>query len=118
MEAIIKIQDLKNQFAQKTGYEDWYDYLSYCKSNGFDESEIGYNDLIKFCCKHYVQEALKQASEKAKWDCNTRQSHFGDMNRGNYDFADTGGDGDIYQVHEIFVDKKSILNAYSLENIK
>ena len=42
MEAITKIQDLKNQFAQKTGYEDWYDYLSYCKSNGFDECSIDF----------------------------------------------------------------------------
>ena len=84
-------------------------------------SSVALKDLTNFAvefAKLHVQQALKQASEKAKWDCNTRQSHFGDMNRGNYDFADTGGDGDIYQVHEIFVDKKSILNAYSLENIK
>lgn len=28
------------------GVDDWCSYISWCKSNGFDESEIGYNDLI------------------------------------------------------------------------
>ena len=28
------------------GVDDWSSYISWCKSNAFDEGEIGYDDLI------------------------------------------------------------------------
>ena len=59
----MTIKQLKDKYVVEKGYENWYDYLDYCNSNGFDESEIGYNDLIIFCTKYHVQEALKQALE-------------------------------------------------------
>jgi len=34
---------------------DWYEYICWCKSNGFDESEIGYDDLMI----EYVQYRLQ-----------------------------------------------------------
>lgn len=67
--------------------------------------------------KLHVEAALKEANEKAKWDCETKETYFGDTNRGDYDFMDTGGDGDPYQVHFISVNKDSILNAYPLRKI-
>jgi len=75
------------------------------------------NKIIEFT-KLHVQAALKEASEKANWNCETKDSYFGDTNRGNYDFFDSDGDGDIYQVHFISVNKDSVLTAYPLENIK
>jgi hypothetical protein len=33
------IKQLKDKYAIENGYENWQDYLSFCKSNGFDESE-------------------------------------------------------------------------------
>jgi len=72
---------------------------------------------IRFA-KMHVEAALKAASEKAKWDCESKESYFGDMNRGDYDFCDTDGDGDITQVHVISVNKQSILTAYPLDLIK
>ncbi len=58
---IMTIKELKNKYAQENGYENWYDYLNHCKSHGFDESEIGYDDLIKFCCKYHVEQSQKRA---------------------------------------------------------
>jgi hypothetical protein len=64
----MTIKELKNKYAIKEGYENWYDYLDYCKSNGFNESEIGYDGLIEFCVKYYVTEALQAASEQVEFD--------------------------------------------------
>ena len=104
----MTIKQLKDKYAVEKGYENWYDYLDYCNSNGFDESEIGYNDLIIFCTKYHVQKALKQASEKAfveYIDLNTDEI---------FDYTDVITDDNV----GANVNKESILNAYSLENIK
>lgn len=71
-------------------------------------------DFAKLC----VKAALELASEKATWKCDTKDTCFGDENRGNYDFESTGGDGDVYEVHFISVNKESILNACNLDDIK
>jgi len=64
----MTIEELKNKYVINKGYEGWYDYLNHCKSHGFDESEIGYDDLIEFCVKYYVTEALQAASEQVEFD--------------------------------------------------
>lgn len=43
------LRKFKDDYAVKmeiTDVNDWYSYVQWCKSNGFDESEIGYDDLI------------------------------------------------------------------------
>ena len=45
----ISLKDFKDKYALNMsidGVYDWYSYIIWCKSNGFDESEIGYDDLI------------------------------------------------------------------------
>lgn len=79
-----------------------------------EKTEQAIRELIEY----HVTEALKAASENAKWSCETRDTFFGDLNRGDYDFESTGGDGDIYEVHSISVNKESILNSYPLTNIE
>lgn len=73
---------------------------------------------MKEFAKMHVKAALEDASKKATWDSNTRETFFGDKNRGDYDFYDADRDGDLYQVHNISVNKESILNAYPETNIK
>ena len=58
--------------------------------------------MIEFA-KLHVEEALKEASEKAVTD---------------YEYAGETGEFDDISVYDYFVDKKSILNAYPLENVK
>ena len=58
--------------------------------------------MIEFA-KIHVEAALKKASEKAVTD---------------YEYAGETGEFDDISVYDYFVDKKSILNAYSLENVK
>lgn len=41
-----ELRDFKDKWAYEKGYEDWYDYMDYCNSNGFDWSEIGFDDLM------------------------------------------------------------------------
>jgi LPS sulfotransferase NodH len=41
-----EIREFKDKWAQDKGYENWYDYKDYCESNGYDESEIGYDRLM------------------------------------------------------------------------
>ena len=60
------------------------------------------NTAIEFA-KIHVEAALKKASEKAVTD---------------YEYAGETGEFDDISVYDYFVDKKSILNAYPLENIK
>ena len=43
------LRKFKDDYAIKmeiSNVNDWYSYIRWCKSNGFDESEIGYDDLI------------------------------------------------------------------------
>ena len=58
--------------------------------------------MIHFAREH-VEAALKEASEKAVTD---------------YEYAGETGEFDDISVYDYFVDKKSILNAYPLENVK
>ena len=58
--------------------------------------------MIEFA-KLHVEASLKKASEKAVTD---------------YEYAGETGEFDDISVYDYFVDKKSILNAYSLENVK
>lgn len=83
------------------------------------DGEMKYNktDMIEFA-KLHVEAALKAASEKAFWDKETRETWFGDMNRDDCDFQSTDGDGVPYELHKVVINKDSILNSYSLENIK
>ena len=60
------------------------------------------NYLIQFA-KLHVEAALLEASEKAVTD---------------YEYAGETGEFDDISVYDYFVDKKSILNAYPLENVK
>jgi hypothetical protein len=43
------LREFKNNWAKNKeipNVYDWIDYINWCKSNGFDESEIGYDDLM------------------------------------------------------------------------
>jgi len=73
--------------------------------------------LIEFA-KLHVEAALKEASEKAIWDKETRETWFGDTNIDDCDFESTDGDGVPYELHKVVINKASILNSYSLDNIK
>jgi hypothetical protein len=95
----MTIRELKDAYAQNKGYENWYDYYDHCKSNGFDESEIGYDGLIQFCSIFYVQRALEAAADNAK-----------------IEFEYSGNTGSEYC--DECIDKQSILNAYPYSNIK
>jgi len=49
MNEIKLFRAFKNKWAKEKDIDDvnnWYEYLSWCKSNGFDESEIGYDNLV------------------------------------------------------------------------
>ena len=95
----MTIRELKDAYAQNKGYENWYDYYDHCKSNGFDESEIGYDGLIQFCSIFYVQRALEAAAYNAK-----------------IGFEYSGNTGSEYC--DEYIDKQSILDAYPYSNIK
>jgi hypothetical protein len=41
-----ELKEFKDNWARLKGYADWYDYRDWCKSNGFSEEEIGYDDLL------------------------------------------------------------------------
>jgi len=71
---------------------------------------------MKEFAKLHVEAALKEASEKAQWICESQESWFGDTR--DYDFCETDNDGDKTQIHSILINKESILNAYPLTNIK
>ena len=73
------------------------------------------NAMIEFA-KLHVEQALKEASEKATWKHESFDTYFGDSR--DFDFIDTDGAGDPSTGHNVFVDKDSILNSYSLDNIK
>lgn len=103
----MNIKELKNKFAKELGYENWLDYLNYCNSNGFNEIEIGYDKLIKYCSEYYVKQALKEASEIKE----------------PLELIDIKGNTKItgkYFSHNntAQLNKASILNAYNLNNIK
>lgn len=55
-----EISDFKDKWAQKKGYENWYDYKDWCDSNGFDEDEIRYDELMF----EYGQHLLLKWSEE------------------------------------------------------
>lgn len=78
---------------------------------------VDWDVMIKFA-KLHVTAALKEASEKAIWDKETRETWFGDINRDDCDFESTDGDGVPYELHKVVINKDSILNSYSLNNIK
>lgn len=43
------LRKFKDDYAIKMeipNINDWYSYIQWCQSNGFSESEIGYDDLI------------------------------------------------------------------------
>ena len=75
----------------------------------FDEGNFNnVTDMLIEFAKMHVQEALKQASEKAfveYIDLNTDEI---------FDYTDVITDDDV----EVNINKDSILNAYLLENIK
>ena len=75
----------------------------------FDEGNFNnVTDMLIEFAKMHVEEALKQASEKGfieYIDLNTDET---------FDYTDVITDDDV----EVNINKDSILNAYSLENIK
>ncbi len=76
--------------------------------NGFELDVKQIEDLMIEFAKYHVQKALKQASKKAfveYIDLNTDKT---------FDYTDVITDDDV----EVNINKESILNAYSLENIK
>jgi len=62
----MTLREFKNKKAEEYGYEDWYDYLNYCKSNGFDESEIGYDDITIEFTKYHIEKCIKSILENGK----------------------------------------------------
>lgn len=81
-----------------TAKEFYYNHTT----TGNDPGKNTLNLMIEFA-KLHVEEALKEASEKAVTD---------------YEYAGETGEFDDISVYDYFVDKKSILNAYPLENVK
>jgi len=63
----VTIRDFKNISARNNGYEDWNDYYDWCKSNGYDESEIGYDDIAIHFAKWHVEAALEAALNNVKY---------------------------------------------------
>jgi uncharacterized protein YqfB (UPF0267 family) len=98
-----------------TGKET-YD-LEYSTVSKYDALEA----MIEFA-KLHVEEALKQASEKA----NLHEDYYNEENFSINELKELANEGyprkdsfgDIYAVDIVSIDKNSILNAYSLENIK
>jgi len=41
-----ELRAFKDEYAQRKGFEDWNDFLSYCDYNAFNESEVGYDELM------------------------------------------------------------------------
>lgn len=93
---IMNIHQFKDHIATKFQFENWNAYLDFCKSQGMDESEIGYDDVMIDFAKYHVELALKAVSENSEI---------------NY----LGGNSDI---NDFEIDKKSILESYPLTNIK
>jgi hypothetical protein len=96
----MTIRELKDAYAQNKGYENWYDYYDHCKSNGLNESEMGYDRLIQFCSIFYVQQALEAAQDNVKMKMKEDVWEL-DMND-----------------EWMEIDKESILDAYPYSNIK
>ena len=67
--------------------------------------------------KLHVQDALKEAAEKAQWKQESEETSFG-ADKSRYDFVDTDYAGDPCTGYIISIDKDSILNAYPATNIK
>ena len=43
------LREFKDNYAKEMeipGVSNWYEYKVWCDSNGFDESEVGYDDLM------------------------------------------------------------------------
>lgn len=53
-----EIRDFKDKWAREKGYENWYDYKDHCDSHGFDEDEIGYDELM-FAYGQHLQSKSK-----------------------------------------------------------
>jgi len=95
MSKIPTAEEFFKKYSDNTSLaEGHYDYL--VEKDSFKEA------MIEFA-KLHVEEALKEASEKAKTD---------------YEYLGESGEFEDIPVYEYFVDKDSILNAYPLENIK
>lgn len=85
------------------------------ESKSFSSIEEIENYILEHT-KFYVEAALKAAAEEAKWYSEDEEISFGHM--GDFDFKDTDGAGDPCRGYTIHINKKSILNAYPLTNIK
>ncbi len=45
-------REFKDVYAKKQGWDSWDAYLVYCKGQGFDADEIGWDDLAIEYSKH------------------------------------------------------------------
>ena len=72
------------------------------------------NAMIEFA-KYHVEKALDSASKKSKVDLHVRK----DKKGAKYKLVQNGEEYDLFRTVQMYkVNKCSILNAYSLENIK
>lgn len=53
-EQLKELRKFKDEWAQEKGYENWLDYKDHCDSHGYDETEIGYDELM-FAYGQYLQ---------------------------------------------------------------
>jgi len=70
-----QIRQFKDEWAKNKGYENWYDYIDYCNSNGFDESEIGYDELM-FAYSQHILSKQSEKSDDEDYDGGIMSTHF------------------------------------------
>ena len=83
--------------------------------NGFELDVNQIEDLMIEFAKFHVEKALDLASKKSKVDLHVRK----DKKGAKYKLVQNGEEYDLFRTVQMYkVNKESILNAYSLENIK
>ena len=111
-----------NIFSKITTAEEWLN------RHALECIEKKYADINELKClmihfaREHIEEALKEASEKA----NLHEDYYNEENFSINELKELANEGyprkdsfgDIYAVDIVSIDKNSILNAYSLENIK
>jgi hypothetical protein len=74
-EEVKELRKFKDEWAQEKGYENWYDYKDHCDSNGYDESEIGYDELMFAYGQHILSKQSGKIDDK-DYDGGIMSMHF------------------------------------------
>jgi hypothetical protein len=74
-EELKELKKFKDEWAQEKGYENWYDYKDHCDSHGYDESEIGYDELM-FAYGQSVLSKQTGKSDDEDYDGGIMSMHF------------------------------------------